>query len=354
MIMLVGLANNLSARSNYVVPEEIFVSESDSNQENHELSSVIENFQESKPQIVQKEVGPLNISREDIRLEKSKEGSYIDLVIRKKSYINSVLLTNYYWDHDNTHVREYGLRSLSYNSVNGDEKRLYKKTFIGKNQGLYFLVDSTPETDSQFGSAFRIRIPDYIVYGYRKNGEVYGILRIKDGLRLNIRTFARKYSDYKGEFRDNPISLVLRARPLDIKSHPSITKIKELLDEEYMGVYVQYDSKSQFFKNFLMREESERNFTEISFSKGMKGHRKAVLLEAFYKGNEGRYLRAIIYIKRESIPKTYYITAIDKNGVHSVGRIQVKVPAIDGDRGETHYEDVDEGEYWYNEGDFSR
>lgn len=364
LFLLLLLIISVSLYSGYSsnVPDEIEVTERNIYEdEQAELKTVLEEYHGVQPKRRYRKLGKLELSRKDVRLEKDPKGTYFDLVIRKKDHVNSILLTNYYWDHNRKKIREYGLRALRFNWVNGEEQRLYKNIFIGKKQGLYFLVDSTPEEDRYFGEAFRIRLPKYVVYGYKKGSEIYGILRIKDGLKLNIRTFTRKFADYKGKYKDNPIVLVLNDRPLAIKDHPVITKIKEVLEDNYVGTYVQYESKNEFFKSFLVREENEKNFSEIGFHNTSKEHRKAVLLEANYKGGEGRNLRAIIYFKRENRPKTYYITAMDKNGVHSVGRVTVKVPAIDNQGSfdssfpdqPQNYDSFDEsGDYWYNEGEF--
>ncbi len=300
-----------------------------------------------------KHLGPLDLSKNDIRLERHNDN--LDIIVRKKPYINSILLTNYYWRHNKKRIREYGLRSRAYNSINGNEKRLFKKQFIGKKQGLYFLTASSVWKDRVFNRAFRIRLPKYVVYGYKNSNELYGIIKILDGVKLNIRTFKRKYNDYRGSYRDNPITIVLKDQPSMVKEHPVVTKIKEIVDEQFVEVHVHYESKSRFFKSFLVREENEKNFSEIGFSTNdEKIHRHAVLIDAFYKGGIGKYLTAIIYFRRDTVPKTYYIIAIDKNGTHSVGRVLVKVPASDArSTSETPpHEDTEEGEYWYNEGEF--
>ncbi len=356
-IIIFSIPYNLShSADDFGVPEDILVNEyKPDDRDSSEIRAVLDRYKDHERKDRVRPVGRLRLTKKDVRLVKGKNGEYFDLIIRKKTYINSILITNYYWKHNQKKVREYGLRSLKFNWVNGNEKRLYKKYFIGKKQGLYFLVDSSTESDRYFGEAFRIRIPKYVVYGYRKGNEIYGILRVKDGIKLNIRTFTRKYSDYKGKYKNNPITLVLKEKPLAIKDHPVVTKVKEILEEDYIGVYVQYESKNKFFKSFLVREESEKNFTQIGFSNDVKEHRRAVLLEAYYKGGVGRILKAIIYFKRSNTPKTYYVTAIDKRGVHSVGRVVVHVPAIDqgdGRRGSPTLSDLEDGEYWYNEGDF--
>ncbi|MDH5681991.1 MAG: hypothetical protein OEZ36_10415 [Spirochaetota bacterium] len=353
-------------------PEEIFISERPdektvSEGDNPELEGIVTRHRSKVPDYHKDKrmsTHPLHLNRNDIRLEKRAGGEYFDLYIKKKKYVNSVLLTNYFWEVSNEKVREYGLRSLSYNAINGDEKRLYKKSFIGRDQGLYFLVDSSPERDPQFGQAFKIRIPKYVVYGYRRGTDVYGIMRIQDGVKLNIRTFNRKYSDYRGKFKNNPIVVVFRDKPSTVKDHPVLTKIKEELSEEYLGVQVQFLSKGDFFKSFLVREDSEKNFHEIGFNNKDIEHRRAVLIEAFYKGGVGRILKAVIYFKRGSVPKKYFISAIDKGGMHSVGRVEVKVPAAIGSEAststgttdKTHSTDIPatngEEEFWYNEGDF--
>ncbi len=315
-----------------------------------------------KEKIIKKINNPLRLTAEDLRIVIDPEDKYVDLYIRKKPYINSILLTNYYWeDKSEEKLRQYGLRSLHYNSVNGNEKRLYKNMFIGKKQNLYFLVDSSAEEDQYFGMAYRIRIPKYIVYGYRKGKSVYGIIRVKHGTRLNIRTFSRKYADYRGKYYDNPISLVLkRKKSIPIDDHPVITKIKEVIEGGYLAVYVQYEAKKHFFKSFLIKEDGiNRELSEIGFY-NKKEHKKAVLLEAYYKGNVGRIIKAVIYFKLDINAKKYFISAMDKRDTYAIGWIEVNVPASgkkldDSSKNEDvtpRIDDDENEEFWYEEGDY--
>ncbi len=283
----------------------------------------------SKPKKVFKHPGSLGLSKNDIRLVRGKDGDYLDLIIRKKKNIKSILLTNYFWKENGKKVSEYGLRATRYNHINGNEKRLFKGRLIGKKQGLHFLLSSTPVNDYYLGTSFRIRIPKYVVYGYR-NSKIYGIVKIRDGVKINIRTFNRKYADYAGFFKDNPILIILNQKPITIKDHPTIVKLKEVQSDGYIGVKVKFQSKRQLFKSFLVKEENEKNYKEIEFSSsGFKMHKKAILVEAVYEGKQGVYLIAVIYFKRKKNARSYYVIAIDKSGAHTKGEhIKIVVPMV--------------------------
>ncbi len=137
----------------------------------------------------------------DIRLEPdAAEGGY-HLFIRKKSGINSVLLTETTKD-PTLKMDNYAYRAAEYNSINGDELRILDGEFLEETEGQYSLVDSTIQRDKQFGVAFHIYIPQTLVYGYPWTRN--GIVEISSGTFINIRAFEKPYADYSGEFLDNP------------------------------------------------------------------------------------------------------------------------------------------------------
>lgn len=142
----------------------------------------------------------LFVEASDIRLIQAEEGGY-HLYIRKKTDINSVMLTETTKDPEGKES-SYAYRAEEWNPVNGDEKRILNGEFLVSEYGKYGLMDSTPESDDVFGSAFHVYIPEKIVYGYpwSRNGEI----TISKGTFINIRTFEKQYGDYTGEFADNP------------------------------------------------------------------------------------------------------------------------------------------------------
>ena len=153
----------------------------------------------------------LLITPEDIRVEKVSGGT--NLFIRKKSGLESVMLTETTKDplgkEDN-----YAYRAKEWNPVNGDEKRILDgETLDSKGKGLYFLVDSTPQDDAQFGKAFLIFVPDELVFGY--DWSRHGTVQVGMGTFINIRGFEKPYCDYTGAFYDNPymFNLERRTRP---------------------------------------------------------------------------------------------------------------------------------------------
>lgn len=152
----------------------------------------------------------LSIGPEDLRIEQSIEGGYY-LRIRKKDDINSVLLTES-TEAPERNVNTFAYRSPTFHPTIGDERRILDGEFLPQD-GRFFLVDSTPEPDEEFGMAFRIFIPYILEYGYpwTRNGEVM----VLDGTYLSVRTFEFQYADYRGAFSDNPFILRVEQRPLE-------------------------------------------------------------------------------------------------------------------------------------------
>lgn len=125
----------------------------------------------------------------------------VDLYIRKKPGMNSVLLCETTKD-PNGKQDSFAYRAEEYNSVNGDEIRLLNGQVLKSKYSKYSLVSSTVVQHPELGECFHIYIPRKMVYGYpwERNGSVV----IDRGLFINIRAFAKKYSDYTGQYVDNP------------------------------------------------------------------------------------------------------------------------------------------------------
>jgi hypothetical protein len=152
----------------------------------------------------------LTVTVDDIRIEQRVDGGY-HLFIRKKPGINSVLLTESTRD---PAMREnnYAYRAPEWNPVNGDETRILDGVPIPREDQIYSLIDSTPESYPELGQAFHIYIPYILNYGFptTRHGEVY----VVDGTYLNIRSFSLPYGDYRDSFRDNPFILQVVQAPL--------------------------------------------------------------------------------------------------------------------------------------------
>lgn len=157
------------------------------------------------------ERGPdyLEITAEDLRVDQSIEGGYY-LFIRKKPRVESVLLTESTERPDRA-ATTFAYRAPEYHPANGDERRILDGEFLPQD-GRYFLIDSTPEPDEEFGEAFKIFIPYILEFGYpeTRNGEVM----VLDGTYLSVRAFSEPYADYRGAFRDNPFVINVEQAPL--------------------------------------------------------------------------------------------------------------------------------------------
>ncbi len=163
------------------------------------------------------------ISQDDLRIlwgDESGPGDAKDgvhLYIKKKAGVESVMLVESVKDpagkEDN-----FSYRAQTYNAINGDEIRYLNGKILVSKYATYSLVDSTPEENDQLGQCFHIYVPKEIVYGYpwTRNGTV----TLGQGVFINIRTFEKKYCDYRGTFKDNSFTFDFLAE----KSHHSIAE----------------------------------------------------------------------------------------------------------------------------------
>lgn len=150
----------------------------------------------------------LRIGPEDVRIEQTLEGGY-NLFVRKKPGIQSILITES-TEAPERDVPTYAYRNPEYHPENGDERRILDGEFIGGEE-RFFLLDSSPLPDDEFGEAFTIFMPYVLVYGYpwTRNGEV----QVVDGTYLSIRAFELPFADYSGAWRDNPYRVRIEQKP---------------------------------------------------------------------------------------------------------------------------------------------
>ena len=165
------------------------------------------------------EAEDLSLSKEDLLVIQNPKGGY-HLYIKAKPDIKSVLLTETTKDPD-LKLDNYAYRDPNYNEINGDEKRLLNSEFLLPEKKLYSLIDSTPEKNTPLGEAYHIWIPYIILYGYdwSRSGEI----EVKDGTFFNIRTFAKPYGDYTGNFQDNPFTLRVTQKPVEKDPPPDLS-----------------------------------------------------------------------------------------------------------------------------------
>lgn len=151
----------------------------------------------------------LAVAASDLRIEQRDDAGY-HLFVRAKPGIGSVLLVETTKDPGGV-ADNYAYRAETWNPVNGDEKRILNGAFIDPKSGIWSLIDSTPEPDAEFGSAFHVFIPWVVAYGYSwsRNGREF----IADGTFVNIRTFPKPYADYSDGFLDNPYRISVTQKP---------------------------------------------------------------------------------------------------------------------------------------------
>ena len=135
------------------------------------------------------------------RFSSSGEREGVDLFIRKKPAINSIMLVETTKD-PNGKEPNYAYRAAEWNETNGDEIRYLDGKELHSEYSKYSLISSTVESHPELGQAFHIFIPNTLYFGYpwSRNGSV----QIGKGVFINIRTFEKPYGDYTGKYMDNP------------------------------------------------------------------------------------------------------------------------------------------------------
>lgn len=146
----------------------------------------------------------LQVLGQDLELVSHKneagEITGIDLYIRKKDSINSVMLCETTKDPEGKQPN-YAYRAMEWNKINGDEIRYLNGKKLDSKFGKFSLVSSTPVDHPKLGKAFHIYIPSQIQYGYPWSRN--GTITIGKGTFINIRTFEKPYADYNGRSMDN-------------------------------------------------------------------------------------------------------------------------------------------------------
>lgn len=135
------------------------------------------------------------------RYSPAREREGVDLFIRKKPSINSVMLVETTKD-PNGKEPNYAYRASEWNETNGNEIRYLDGKELHSEYSKYSLISSTVENNAELGQAFHIFIPNTIYYGYPWSRS--GSVQIGKGVFINIRTFENPYGDYTGRYMDNP------------------------------------------------------------------------------------------------------------------------------------------------------
>ncbi|HCL56855.1 MAG TPA: hypothetical protein DHW82_07585 [Spirochaetia bacterium] len=143
----------------------------------------------------EEEVKTLFLTSYDTLIE--YDGSHSIMWIRKKENIRSVAFVT-----DTSKSPSYYLRSEGL--LNENNELTYQGNKIGNLQNLFFLSSSKVEKHPLFGEAFKIMVPQKMIYGYSHS--FYGELERIDGQTgFTIRCFTKKYGN--GKFIDTPYLL---------------------------------------------------------------------------------------------------------------------------------------------------
>lgn len=143
----------------------------------------------------------LLIEIEDVRIEQKDAGAAV-LVVKKHNEIQSLLITEATDSRVEADGTVYTYWAEEHHPANGDEARILNEKILITPR--YYLADSTAEPDEEFGTAFRIRIPCAVQYGFSHTRQGTVSLTDETGLQINIRAFEYPYADYRGAYRDNP------------------------------------------------------------------------------------------------------------------------------------------------------
>ncbi|MBN2532968.1 MAG: VWA domain-containing protein [Spirochaetales bacterium] len=202
----------------------------------------------------------LSVSAGDIYGEYQKDDGGYHIFVRKKPDIKSILLTESTKDPE-MKIHVYALRTSSYNPVNGDEKRILDGEFLQK--GHNSLIDSTPEVNKKFGTAFHFFIPLVVKYGYpeqQRSGKIY----ISDDAFINMRCFEKLYGDYSGLYEDNPFTLkIVRKQiekpPEDLYNPDAVERYKEITGKTEGNIYYAIGNEDMLEKleSILQKEKGE-------------------------------------------------------------------------------------------------
>ena len=153
----------------------------------------------------------------------------------------------------------YAYRAKEYNKINGDEIRLLDGKPLASEFSKYSLIDSTVEPNERFGQAFHIYIPKEIEYGYPWTR--HGTVVINKGTFLNIRTFAKPYADYTGDFYDN--SFMFDLGKVERKKETTV-----LTDEYIMSLENYLNNPNEEVSSQLSNIKNYSMITEVMQSAG--------------------------------------------------------------------------------------
>ncbi|HPO50582.1 MAG TPA: VWA domain-containing protein [Spirochaetota bacterium] len=154
------------------------------------------------------------IPDENIVFEKSDSG--YDLYVKKMDGIESILLTESQKDPFKKKTN-YGLRTQKFHEANGNEIRILDGKKLETKYDAFFLVDSTLELYEPLGECFHFFLPDKVIFGYDWTRS--GTIKIRPGVKINLRKFEKKYTDYTGIFEDQWITLKIKYSDKNFRSN---------------------------------------------------------------------------------------------------------------------------------------
>ncbi|MEK6794339.1 MAG: hypothetical protein AABZ39_06160 [Spirochaetota bacterium] len=235
------------------------------------------------------------------------DGTNFDIFIKRKNeYINSVLLLN---EVSVDNPDNYALRATNYNKINGEEWRYLDGKWLSKSNDMYYLIDSSVDNLETVGSVFRIRVPQYCVYGYDR--DIAGIAKMEKGRELVVRTFSKKYGDYTGSFQDNLVNIPPNMIGDEV---PMFTYEGKTTYSGLMGLTLYYQDFSTDRVNFMIMDSLSKSLEYeplTVYRDDTVRDRSAVLLEARVDRTSGKRMykvRVYINTKTERVIKINVFT----------------------------------------------
>ena len=184
-----------------------------------------------------------------------KDGSGAHLFVKKRGDIESLLLLV---DSDNYNDPDlFLMRAKEPNSVNENEIRYAygsKSTFRMERLPNALMTSTVEET--VFGDCFHIYIPNQMYYGYVI--KVQDECEFEDGMKVSVRSFARKYCDVGGAFKDNRLFLNLSDWQIE-ESFAEKRRLDSELDEieNYLSIDINEDDLNQIYRKILKLKKEE-------------------------------------------------------------------------------------------------
>lgn len=238
------------------------------------------------------------------------DSNFFDMIIRKKTFINSVMLMNEPTkDHPEIFAFRATNRSLPFME---SEARIVDGELVKNKSTFYHLVDSTVEYDVDFTNAFRLRVPLYCFFG--TNTLSGGVMRMENGRNVILRAFALSNASYLSHYADNHFTINVAPKPkpvLKVESRGSEDgyMIVNLYYSDYETDKITFKISDSLFENSVYRDLPIKQGNEVA-------DKIAILTEITRSDKERgkRVIRLRLYIKNIEKERILSVNSFSQNG----------------------------------------